>query len=90
MGKGLVLTCIGESTTDSESVFCIIYNTETGKFYVKCFVFSKYKDSAQKTGVRLCIIRLLPEKSAVSRSLCFSFFLNLKLTWSRIFNICYR
>lgn len=75
MGKGIVLICCTESPTDSESVFCVIYNTETGKFYVECFVFSIYKDSAQTTGVCLFIIRLLTEKAVVSWSLYFSFFL---------------
>lgn len=56
MRKSIVLICHSESPTDSESVFCVIYNTETGKYYVGCSVFSKYKDSAQTTGVCLFII----------------------------------
>lgn len=85
MGKDTVLICRSVSTTDSESVFGVIYSTETGNFYLGCSVFSKHKDSVQKTGVCLCITRLPSEKAIVSCSLSFSFFLNLKLTWSGIF-----
>lgn len=56
-------------------MFSVVYNTETGKFYVEFFVFSKYKDSAQTTYVCLCIIRLLLEKTVVALSFYFSFFL---------------
>lgn len=46
MGKGIELICRGKNPTNSEFAFCVEFNTETGKFYVGCFVFSKYKDSA--------------------------------------------
>lgn len=75
MGKDIVVICRSVSPTDSESVFYVIYSTETGNFYVGYSVFSKHKDSVQKTGVCLCITRLLSEKAIVSWSLYFSFFL---------------
>lgn len=76
MGKGIELICRGKNPSNSEFAFCVEFNTETGKFYIGCFVFSKYKDSAQTTCVCLCIIRLLLQKPVVSLGLDFSFFKN--------------
>lgn len=86
MGKIIVFICHSESPTDSKTVCSVIYNTVN--WQVLCRVFSKYKNSAQKTAVCLCIIRLLPEKAIVSWNLYSFFFSKLKLTWSRIFEIC--
>lgn len=86
MGKIVLFICHSESPTDSKTVFCVIYNTVN--WQVLCRVFSKYKDSAQKTAVCLFIISLLPEKAIVSWNIYSFFFSNLKLTWSRIFEIC--
>lgn len=42
--REIILVQRTESLQDSDSVFCVIYNVEIGKFYVGCFVFSKYKN----------------------------------------------